>query len=963
MDAISGEVGPSAHWSMIGAGDDALGGPYIEMSDGAGNGVHEQPMLARMSAGEDYLPEPDGLPPLPTSGAASTADDEGRGHRAESKARSSKGLDHQVVLAASTGQEACGTQSGTCLSGSDGDQQQNRNCTGSRASSDHRSRFRDAKLPYSSDMLAHTLVKPPLSAELVDMTDSPDIRAVWAAGPRNSMSRMFQELPRVLSSVERGHRGSLRGRVGSRDVGQDSHQRMRRSSVTSQPTDDEHQTNDIVSEALDLMASPPRPAKQALGVGMILPFPRRSDADPAISASVFALHSATSHANSGLGRAHGIRGILEPSGTLGYGKGLVAAAIEGGTLSRDRAHGLHGNADGIDVDEQEDEEDDDDDVNDGGSDGFNRRGRGGLLNAGRRRVLEGLRGHSGSVAAGLVLGASVLSPPRPGSGRPLTDPVSSTVAVPDLTGLVGLAAYGRGAGSGGGNEASPFMLSRATSTERAAALLAAVSRSPHGHRHTTQGWGKATPPGSTDEGRDGMRALGPHGRAAAAVTPPTLPVSKRGGGGRGPGKGGRMQAAEAATLAALSMPVPQSAATPLVGAGALSEAGEAGGGGLGTRCACKKSKCLKLYCDCFALQRGCSNTCSCLDCKNNDAHATLRDATVRGILAKKPDAFRSKLDASRRGHRKGCNCSRSACLKKYCECFAMGVICTGVCACVGCLNKEESDERSAAMHRYHSPSGDKIGLSPGAAARRAAGTRQSARQRAANSITAVSASPALPSCAGSTRPDASAAPRRGQATDTASEATPSAGGAARASSGAAMAGAEAPVVARAGLSLEQRLDLLGDLQRRLAAHGGLEVLRQRAAQEGDTGTAALGLIRQIAADCIVSAPQGIAPDEAQQAVLDALSHAATGVRQQAALQQVAGRAPKLVRQASLPAAEAESGSSAGGGKAVAKKPTKRHRASAASKGATGGRLVSKSADSPSSRGVKRPARAKQNKRK
>lgn len=103
-------------------------------------------------------------------------------------------------------------------------------------------------------------------------------------------------------------------------------------------------------------------------------------------------------------------------------------------------------------------------------------------------------------------------------------------------------------------------------------------------------------------------------------------------------------------------------------------------------CKCKRSRCLKMYCDCFAAQLYCTGQCTCQDCYNTDLpwHAAARKEVIDLILEKNPNAFENKVQVIE--HR-GCNCKRSNCLKKYCECYAVGLHCTDTCKCVSCLNR------------------------------------------------------------------------------------------------------------------------------------------------------------------------------------------------------------------------------------------------------------------------------------
>ena len=60
-------------------------------------------------------------------------------------------------------------------------------------------------------------------------------------------------------------------------------------------------------------------------------------------------------------------------------------------------------------------------------------------------------------------------------------------------------------------------------------------------------------------------------------------------------------------------------------------------------CTCKKTRCLKLYCQCFGAKLYCGLNCRCMMCFNNRKHEKQRKEAMRNILSRNLSAFDTKF--------------------------------------------------------------------------------------------------------------------------------------------------------------------------------------------------------------------------------------------------------------------------------------------------------------------------------
>ena len=107
-------------------------------------------------------------------------------------------------------------------------------------------------------------------------------------------------------------------------------------------------------------------------------------------------------------------------------------------------------------------------------------------------------------------------------------------------------------------------------------------------------------------------------------------------------------------------------------------------------CTCQKTKCQKKYCACYASGKFCQD-CDCKDCCNkpeiqidNNSNNNIKSNNINTSEEK---MIYNQINQEKINSKIACNCTKSNCIKKYCECYKQGTACSIMCRCMDCMNK------------------------------------------------------------------------------------------------------------------------------------------------------------------------------------------------------------------------------------------------------------------------------------
>ena len=120
-----------------------------------------------------------------------------------------------------------------------------------------------------------------------------------------------------------------------------------------------------------------------------------------------------------------------------------------------------------------------------------------------------------------------------------------------------------------------------------------------------------------------------------------------------------------------------------------------------TKCTCSKTGCKKKYCACFSKGFYCEN-CECKDCENkpfigqnvNNSINKINQENIENANISKEEELNTKIQ------KVVCNCSKSNCTKKYCECYKQGFKCNSLCRCLECKNKNYINNDTNNFYNY-----------------------------------------------------------------------------------------------------------------------------------------------------------------------------------------------------------------------------------------------------------------------